>query len=131
MPSGSLLEALYAKLDAGIAVPVSSELRRQGDATPAVVYEVTRMSPFLDSTGLTVDSGLLTVRLDCVADNANTAWTTALGALAAIDGNWTQSGWKFQLTGAEMAQSRAAPDDGQADAERICTLTAEFQFMEG
>jgi hypothetical protein len=131
MPANSLLEALYAKLDAGLNVPVSSELRRQGDATPAVVYEVTRMQPFLDSTGLTVDSGLMTVRLDCVADNANTAWTTALGVLSVIDGQWTQSGWKFQLSGAEMAQSRAAPDDGQADAERICTLTADFQFMEG
>lgn len=131
MPASSLLEALYAKLDAGLNVPVSSELRRQGDATPAVVYEVTRMQPFLDSTGLTVDSGLMTVRLDCVADNANTAWTTALGVLSVIDGQWTQSGWKFQLSGAEMAQSRAAPDDGQADAERICTLTADFQFMEG
>lgn len=131
MPSGTLIEAFYAKLDAGIAVPVSSELRRQGDATPAVVYEVTRLQPFLDSVGQTVDSGLLSVRLDCVSDSAITAWTTAHSVLAVIDGTWTQSGWKFQLTGAEFAQTRATPDDGQADAERICTLTADFQFMEG
>lgn len=131
MPSGTILEALYAKLDAGTAVPVSSELRRQGDQTPAIVYEVTRMAPFLDSTGVSVDAGFLSVRLDCVADNANTAWSTAIGIVAAIDGTWTQSGWKFQLTNVELAQSRGTPDDGQADAERICTVTAEFQFMEG
>lgn len=130
MPSGTVLEALYAKLDAGLTVPVSSRIRRQGDASPAVVYEVSRMQPFLDISGASIDSGLMTVRLDCVADNANTAWSTALSVLLAIDGAWTQNGWKFQLTGAEMAQSMAAPDDGQADAERICTLTAEFQFTE-
>ena len=131
MPTGTLLEALYAKLDAGLAVPVSSELRRQGDATPAVVYEVTGMTVFLDSAGINLDSGQLRVRMDCVADSAVLAWTTAQNALNAIDGTWTQSGWKFQLTAAELAQSRAAPDDGQADAERICTLNAEFQYMEG
>jgi hypothetical protein len=130
MPATTLLEALYAKLDAGMAVPVSSELRRQGDATPAVVYEVTSMVPFLHADGLNINAGTLSVRMDCVADSAATAWTTALGVMAVVDGTWTQSGWKFQLTGAEFAQTRAAPDDGQADAERICTLTAVFQFTE-
>ncbi len=131
MPAVSLLEALYAKLDAGLTVPVSSELRRQGDQTPAVIYEVTRVAPFLDSTGVAIFAGQMAVRFDCVADNANTAWTTAELVMGAVDGTWTQSGWKFQLTGAEFTQTRAAPDDGQADAERICTVTAEFQFMEG
>lgn len=131
MPSSSIIEALYAKMNAGTAVPVSCELRRQGDSTPAIVYEVTRVAPFLDSTGVNVDAGVMSVRIDAVADSANTAWNTAVQILGVIDGTWTQNGWKFQLTDAELAQSRAAPDDGQADAERICSLTAQFQFMEG
>ena len=128
--TGTIPEAFYAQLDAGLAVPVSSEIRRHGDPTPAVVYEVTRFSPFLDHSGGYVMSGTLTVRLDCVADAANVAWTTGLDAVAAIDGLWSRNGWQFQMTSVEMAQTRAAPDDGQADAERICVVTAEFQVRE-
>lgn len=126
----SIVEALFARLDASTAVAVSPELRVQDVATPAVVYEVTACSWSLEMSGLGVQHGTVSVRIDCVADTVLAAWGLATAMKAGIDGKWSQSGHSFVLTAAEAAMSRANPDDGQADAERVVTLSAEFQFTE-
>jgi len=130
MPAVSLPEALYAQLDAATASPVSPELRRQGDATPAVVYEITSCEFSLDMEGTLVQHGRLTVRLDCVADSVVAAWNLAETMIAGIDGSWTRNSYNFVLVSAEIAQSRGNPDDGQSDAERVATVTAQLQFKD-
>lgn len=131
MPSANFLQAFYAQLDAGTGTtPVSPELRRQGDATPAIVYEVTETTFDIAVDGLPTQTGTATVRMDCVADKADTAYTLARTALAAVDGKWTQSTVTAVMVSASISQSRATPDDGQEDAERIASLTCEFQWKE-
>lgn len=131
MPTVNFLQAFYAKLDAGTgSTPVSPELRRAGDPTPAIVYEVTETSFDLASDGLETQTGTASVRIDCVADKADSAYSLARTALASVRGIWTQSGLTAVLVSASISQSRATPDDGQDDAERIASLTCEFQWKE-
>jgi hypothetical protein len=130
MPATNLIEALFDKLDASTAVPVSPELRRQDDPTPAVVYEVTNCAWSLDMSGTSPGHGTMSVKIDCVADSVLSAWALAMAVRLGVDNKWTESGYTFVLTAAEAAMSRANPDDGQADAERVVTLSVEFQFTE-
>lgn len=126
----SIVTSLYQKLDGALTQPVSPELRRQSDPTPAVVYEITSYAPSLDMSGTSTGHGRVSVRFDCVADNASTAWDLAETLIGVVDGTWTQNGYQWVLVGVEVAQTRATPDDGQNDAERIATVTAEFQVRE-
>lgn len=130
MPAASLIEAVFDKLDNATAVPVSPELRREGDPTPAMVYEVTNVAWSLDISGTSTGHGSMTVRVDCVADSVISAWSLAETARTALDGKWTDGDYTLVMRSSEAAMSRANPDDGQADAERVVTLTAEFQFTE-
>lgn len=130
MPAANLIEALFDKIDASTAVPVSPELRRQDDPTPAVVYEITGCTWTLDMSGTTPGHGSMSVRIDCVADSVLSAWSLATAVRLGIDGKWTEGSYTFVLTAAEAAMSRANPDDGQADAERVVSLSVEFQFTE-
>lgn len=130
MPAVSLVEALYTQLDAATASPVSPELRRQGDPTPAVVYEITSCEFSVDMEGTLVQHGKMTLRLDCVADSVVSAWNLAEAMISGIDGKWTRNTYDFVLVGVEIAQTRANPDDGQSDAERVATVTAQLQFKE-
>lgn len=124
-------EAIYAKVDAGTgATPVSPELRRHGDATPAVVYEITQLVFDLEMNGALTGCGSANVRFDCIADSMADAWSLALDVVAAVDGTWTQGTQSVTLTGCTITQSAANPDDGQDDAERIASVACEFQFKE-
>ena len=124
-------EAIYKKVDAGTgSTPVSPELRRAGDSTPAVVYEISQLTFDLEMNGALTGVGTATVRLDCIADSAASAWSLARSVVSAIDGTWTEGTIDAVLTSCNITQSRAMPDDGQDDAERIATVTAEFQFEE-
>ena len=84
----------------------------------------------MDISGTSTGTGTATVRIDCVADRAISAWSLAVVCRNALDGTWTQGIYTLVATSLEVAQSRAAPDDGQPDAERVVTLSAEFQFKE-
>jgi len=128
--ASSLPEAIFDQLDAATTNPVSCELRRQGDPTPAVIYEISSCRWDLDISGTPTGTGTATVRVDCVADRALAAWALAIACRNALDGVWTQGDYTLVATSLEVAQSRAAPDDGQPDAERVATLSAEFQFKE-
>lgn len=131
MPAAAtIVEAIYAKLDGATTAPVSPELRVQGDPTPAIVYEVVSCAWSLDVAGTSTGHGTATVRVDCVADTVVAAWSLAKVAREALDGKWTEGSITMVMTSAEAAMSRAAPDDGQADAERVVTITAEFQFID-
>jgi hypothetical protein len=124
-------EAIYKKVDAGTgSTPVSPELRRHGDSTPAVIYEISQLAFDIEMNGALTGVGSATVRLDCIADSVADAWSLALDVVAAIDGKWTQGTIDVVLTSCNITQTRATPDDGQDDAERIATVTAEFQFEE-
>lgn len=128
MPSFS--EVIFSKLDGALAVPVSPELRRAEDATPAVVYEVTEWAPDFALDGSTVGTASATVRFDCVADRYAAANDLATDVVAALDGSWTLSGLKVVAVSATVSTSRAMPDDGQEDAERVASVTYQFLTME-
>jgi hypothetical protein len=95
-----------------------------------VIYEISSCRWDLDISGTPTGTGTATVRVDCVADRALAAWSLAIVCRDALDGVWTQGTYTLVATSLEVAQSRAAPDDGQPDAERVATLSAEFQFKE-
>jgi hypothetical protein len=126
----SFAEAIFAKLDHAISAPVSPELRRVGDPTPAVVYEVTEWNPDFAVGGSTVGTASATVRFDCVADRYTAANDLAFEVIAALGVSWTQSGFKVVAVGAAVSTARAMPDDGQEDAERIASITYQFLTME-
>jgi hypothetical protein len=128
--ASSLPEAIFDQLDAATTNPVSCEIRRQGDPTPAVIYEISSCRWDLDISGKPTGTGTASVRVDCVADRALAAWSLAIVCRDALDGVWTQGTYTLVATSLEVAQSRGAPDDGQPDAERVATLSAEFQFKE-
>ena len=130
MSATTIPEAIYAQLAAVVSSPVSCELRRQDDPVPAVVYEVTGARWDMASDGFFVGTGTASVRVDCIAESALAAWSLATICRAAFGGVWTKGKYTMVLISAEMAQSRASPDDGQPDASRVATLTAEFQFKE-
>lgn len=124
-------EAIYQKIDGGTgATPVSPELRRHGDSTPAVVYEITRLEFVLEMNGALTGCGMASVKIDCIADAMSAAWTLALSVVAAVDGTWTQGTQNVTMTGCSVSQSVAIPDDGQDDAERVVSVVADFQFKE-
>lgn len=132
MPTtNTVLEAVYARVNAAISAPVSPELRRLGDPTPAVVYEMTGADFDIAHEGSPTWTGTATFRFDCVANMAIDAYNLALDVLDSISGKWTQGTVTCVLVSAGLSQSRATPDDGQEDAERTTTLTAELQFKEG
>ena len=129
--TGTVLKAVFDKVDGTLAYPVSPGLRRMGDPTPAVVYELTSVDFDVAADGLLNKTGRASVKFDCVADAAKDAYDLAVQVIQAIDGAWTGTGSCYcVLAGAGIQQSRANPDDGQGDAERIATVTAEILFKE-
>jgi hypothetical protein len=130
MSATTIPEAIYAQLDAVVSRPVSCELRRQDDPVPAVVYEVTGASWDIASDGFFVGTGTASVRVDCIAESALDAWSLATICRAAFGGVWIRGKYTMVLVSADIAQNRASPDDGQPDATRVATLSAQFQFKE-
>lgn len=129
--TGTVLKAVYDKVSGQLTEPVSPELRRAGAYAPAVVYELSNCEIDLASDGFVTGTGRATFRFQCVADSAATAYELALKVVSAIDGKWTGTGsCVCVLCGVSIQQSMASPDDGQEDAERIATVTAEIQFKE-
>jgi hypothetical protein len=130
MSATTIPEAIYAQLDRVVSRPVSSEVRRQDDPTPAVVYEVTAARWDLAIDGFYVGTGQTTVRIDCVAPTALQAWSLAMLCRGAIGGRWTQGKYELVLVSLDVSQTKASIDDGTADATRVATIVAEFQFKE-
>lgn len=99
---------------------ISPQLRRQGDDTPCIVYEVAEIVRY-DTMQAAGTLCRVTMRLDCVADGYATCRNIAAGVRSAVDGQ--------KFTGVEYCSiqsettSAAVPDDGQGDAERITTIT--------
>lgn len=126
----SLPSSIYAKLDAALDVPISPELRRAGDPTPAVVYELAQVSDVLAMDGTSTGFAVVQARFDCVADGFAAANALAASVVTALDGKWTQGGIAFVATATETSTARAVPDDGQEDAERIATVVMTFATQE-
>lgn len=99
---------------------VSPQLRRQGDSTPAIVYEVSEVIRY-DTMQAAGTLCRLSMRIDCIADGYADSRDVAAGVRAAVDGQ----GFTGVLRCAVVSETTGAavPDDGQGDAERITTLT--------
>lgn len=133
MSAPPIYAAIVAKLTTALpGVPVSPELRRFGDPTPAVVYDVTGGSWDLMLGSQTVYLGTFEVRFDCVADRALDAFQLMWDVREALTPRWTSSGGalRFTATSASFTTNIAAADDGQGDAERTASLAMTFHVEE-
>lgn len=125
-----MYQALYTKATSVSGLVLSPDLRREGSASPAVVYEITSASFDLEVGGWIMPTSAVDVRWEVVADSLITAWDLAWSVRTAVDGTWTIGSLTFVMTAASMSTGMATPDDGQADAERIVTLNTSFQVTE-
>lgn len=134
MSAPAIHSAIVSKLTSalGAGVPVSPELRRFGDPTPAVVYDVQSGSFDMMLGGATVYLGTFEVRFDCVADRALAAFGLMWDVREALTPRWTNGSGslRFTATAASFSTAVAVPDDGQGDAERTASLSITFHVEE-
>ena len=116
-------QTLYTTM-ASTGYHVSVGLRRAGNATPCIVYEVTQVDFEVAMTGRVIPHYTMQVTADCVADTALTAWTVVDDLLAAFTGNIdnTADDIMLVLVAASASARTETPDDGQSDAERVVSL---------
>lgn len=105
------------------ACPVSLGIRSAGDASPCIVFEINSAEANVIIQGVVQDQWTLQVQVDCIADKALDALGLADQVLAEFTGPMTQDDYTLILAGASAAARVETPDDGQADAERIVSLT--------
>lgn len=123
MAIGELVQSLYQKMET-TGWPVSTGLRRAGDQTPAIVYELTQVDIDFAMNGVAAGSYTAQVSIDCVANTSLDAWLVASDTLAALDTNIvdTPNNISFIISTATASARTEVPDDGQSDAERVVTL---------
>ena len=112
---------------AAVGSRVSPQLRRQGDATPAIVYEVVDVTTY-DTLAAKGTLARMTIRFDCVADGYGTSRGVADTLRTCLDGASFDNVQRIFVQ--QETSSAAIPDDGQGDAERITTLTAVAWIQE-
>ena len=118
-----LAQALYVKM-AAPGWPVSTGLRRAGDSTPAVIFEITQVDIDFAMNGVASGSYTMQVTIDCVANTALDAWGVASDMISALDTNLVDNvnNISFIISTATASARTEVPDDGQSDAERVVTL---------
>lgn len=125
----SLITAIYDRLKTIASTTVSPELRRLGDPTPAVNYSVS-WDWNLAMDGSRTQYRVATVRAQCFADTLLVAEARAMSVVGRLEGEWTQGNYDAVCRSIGCEQGMAMPDDGQGDAERFVTVTAELQIKE-
>jgi hypothetical protein len=125
----SFVTAVYDRLKSIANTTVSPELRRLGDPTPAVNYAVT-WDWSLAMDGTRTEYRTATVRAQCFADTILLAEARAESVAGRLEGKWTQGAYSAVCRALSCEQGMAVPDDGQGDAERFVTVTAELQIKE-
>ena len=118
-----LTKALYLKMSTS-GFPVSTGLRRAGDSTPAVIYEITQIDIDFAMRGVASGSYTMQVSIDCVANTALEAWDVASEMITQLDTNVVDNvnNISFIISTATASARTEVPDDGQSDAERVVTL---------
>lgn len=106
---------------------ISPQLRRQGDAVPAIVYEVVDVTRY-DTLASKSTLSRMTLRFDCVAESYALARSVAMAVRTCLDGASFTGVDRTSVQG--ETSSVAAPDYGQGDAERITTLTVVAWIQE-
>jgi hypothetical protein len=119
----SAIKSLYMVFG-GAKTPVSVGLRRAGDPTPYIVYEITQMDIDISMPSKLAGHYTMQITAECVANTAMEAWDAADDLLAQFSGNVVDNVNDITLVLVTVgATARTdAPDDGQSDAERIVTL---------
>jgi hypothetical protein len=116
-------QTLYTTMvSAGYEVSVG--LRRAGNSTPCIVYEVTQVDFEVAMTGKVIPHYTMQVTADCVADTALEAWTVVDDLLATFTGNIDNAvdDIMLVLVAVNASARTETPDDGQSDAERVVSL---------
>ena len=103
---------------------VAAGLRRAGNSTPCIVYEITQVDFEVSMPGQVIPHYTMQVTADCVADTALEAWSVADDLLSVFAGNIDDTARDIVLViVAVNATARTeTPDDGQSDAERVVSL---------
>ena len=119
----SAIQSLYLVIS-GAKTEVSVGLRRAGDPTPYIVYEVTQMDVEVSMPSKLAGHYTMQVTAQCVANTAIEAWDAADDLLAQFSGNVVDNANDITLVlvGVNATARTDVPDDGQSDAERIVTL---------
>ena len=119
----SAIQSLYVAIN-GAKTEVSVGLRRAGDPTPYIVYEVTQMDVDVCMPSKLAGHYTMQVTAECVANTAIDAWDVADDLLAQFSGNVVDTANDITLVLVAVSASARtdAPDDGQSDAERVVTL---------
>ena len=119
----SAIQSLYATIK-NAKTDVSVGLRRAGDPTPYIVYEVTQMDVEVSMPSKLSGHYTMQVTAVCVANTAIDAWDVADDLLDQFSGNVVDNVNDITLVLVAVAASARtdAPDDGQSDAERVVTL---------
>jgi hypothetical protein len=124
MALSNCMKALYTLIASG-TYPVSVGLRRAGDSTPMIVYEVSQVD--IDCLMIGGDAGHYTISVtaDCVADTSLLAWTVASDLVDVFSGVYVDNAEniKLVLSGVNATARTETPDDGQSDAERVVSVT--------
>jgi hypothetical protein len=103
---------------------VSAGLRRAGNPTPCIVYEITQVDFEVAMPGQVIPHYTMQVTADCVADTALQAWNVVDDLLSVFTGNYdnTADDIILVLVAASASARTETPDDGQSDAERVVSL---------
>ena len=119
----SAIQSLYVAINVA-KTEVSVGLRRAGDPTPYIVYEVTQMDVDVCMPSKLAGHYTMQVTAECVANTAIDAWDVADDLLDQFSGNVVDNVNDITLVLVAVAASARtdAPDDGQSDAERVVTL---------
>lgn len=119
----SAIKSLYVTID-GSKTDVAVGLRRAGDPTPYIVYEVTQMEIDISMPSKLAGHYTMQVTAECVANTAIDAWDVADDLLEQFNGNIVDivNDITLVLVSVSATARTDAPDDGQSDAERVVTL---------
>ena len=122
----TITQALYSYLSPQIGTAeLSPRWRRQGDALPYVVYEITS-AVWAQTTNEVTNMVTLTVNFSCVAATVAEALTVADDITDAFKVSVTEDTITFRMVDINMRTLDAVPDDGTGDAERIIVVTTTF-----
>lgn len=109
-----------AGITALVSDRISPDIRRQGDALPAIVYVVQDDDRSHGTLNAAPTLVRITMQIDCVAETHIEARDLAAAVVAAIgDRSFTGVQW---CSAHQLTTNTQRPDDGTGDAARIRTV---------
>jgi len=120
-----MLQEIYYKVNTSLpnGVDVSPHWRKQGDALPAVVYEVSS-ADWVSLTTQFANAANVVIAFSCIAMTLDGAIDLADYVKKSIENKTTRNGITFCATAISYRVSDLVPDDGTGDRDRVVVVTA-------